>query len=603
MRLTSAHIRFNPALIVGLFLSVLVFAAIPLHVHAQNPINQTRRAFKKAVRPIINEKRRTERDVDRLNRMVSKNKRTFDSSTDTANIVVWNKQPFIPNKGMIKDYEYVYRFLHRKEAVYFDADALNQAEIVWDSTTNRFYKNVEIAPQKRDDFQLFGWLPYWMLDTVPYLRYDVLSRISYYAYEVNPQTGGLANTSLLSSLKQTAFMDSTAKHNVDTYLAVSLIGEQDLRTFLSSVNRQERLYGDILAVIDSLGFDGVELDFEQLPVDMKEAYTRFVRTFGAKLRQQAERIGRPQYLMVDVPFFDAEGSYDLSALNPFIDWVNILAYNFSGEAAAYPGSISPLRSGINQPNLETSVNDVLNQGVNTSKVMLSMPLFGDLWRVTDVEKGVPPVFENSLMYGDIQSTLDLDYYPTYDAYTASSFYMLDGLEEGERFMCWFESDQSFRVKMAWMQEKNLGGMGLWALGYDKGDAEFWDAMQEGFFQPQNPLQEIEPLYVERGALFGVMAHILEHQSVFGVAFLFFAAAIILGLVFSLSHWQVREKLFASAFFRYFNGLILFFLLLIGVFILFPIEQPIWVIIWSVLGGLAAFLLATLTFNLYRKHLQ
>ena len=398
-------------------------------------------------------------------------------------------------------------------------------------------------------------------------------------------------------------MDSSAVHGVQTYLTVSLIGEEPLRRFLSSSDRQDRLSADILSVVDTLAFDGVEVDFEQLPIDLKEAYTRFIRTLGTKLKQQSERIGRPQYLMVDVPFYDQGSAYDLKAMRPFIDWVNILAYNFSGEGAAYPGSISPLRSNINQPNLETAVNDVLNQQIAASSIILSMPLFGDLWKVTGAQQGVPPEFVKSFMYGDIQSTLDLDYYPTYDAYTGSAFYMIDDAETNDQYMFWFESDESFRVKTAWMLEKQLGGMGLWALGYDKGDAEFWDAMQQAFMVAPDSLRRIEPLMVERGMIFGVMQHIIDHQSIFGVAFLFFATAILLGLVFSLTDWKVREKLFASAFFRYFNGILIMVFALSGILILSDIQQPSWLILSAVFAGAFAFFLSVLSFTLYRKYLQ
>ena len=34
--------------------------------------------------------------------------------------------------------------------------------------------------------------------------------------------------------------------------------------------------------------------------------------------------------------------------------------------------------------------------------------------------------------------------------------------------CWFENDSSFVYKTRLIKEKKLAGLGLWALGYDKG---------------------------------------------------------------------------------------------------------------------------------------
>jgi len=95
-------------------------------------------------------------------------------------------------------------------------------------------------------------------------------------------------------------------------------------------------------------------------------------------------------------------------------------------------------------------------------------------------------------------------------------------------------------------------MGLWALGYDKGDAEFWEGMSRLFMVTKDSLTQVMPLKVENGVLFGIMKHIVEHQKIFGVAFLFFATALLLGFIISLFDWKVREVLFSSQFFQVFQ---------------------------------------------------
>lgn len=585
------------------FTLLLGMVCIPLTLKAQNPINETRKLFKRSVRPLINEQRRTERDINKVNKLISKNKRSIDPAQDTTDVIVWYKKPYIPNKGMIQDYQHIYQFLHSKEAVYFDKNDIAGYEIVWDSLNNNYFRKEPVKAVKDSTFELFGWYPYWMAEASPYFNYPLLSKAAYYSYEINDSDGSLLNPEIFEPLQTYGFIDSCRVHNVESYLSVSLIGAEAIGNFFNSKKKQDLFFVHVLSVIDTLGFDGIELNFEAVPLPEKESFARFVRTLGMKLAQQADRIQRPQKLMVDLPYYDGIGAYNVLAMNAFVNHFNILGYSFSGEAASYPSSIAPLRSAVNQPNLETAVNDVLNEGISSDKLILSLPLFGELWRVTGAEQGIPPVYENSLMYGDILATMDVDYYPVYDPYTASSFYLIDDNEDGERYICWFESDQSISVKSGWMREKNLGGMGLWALGYDKGDAEFWESMSRVFMTTKDSLTQIEPLKVDNGVLFGIMKHIVEHQKIFGVAFLFFATALLLGFIFSLFDWKVRETLFSTQFFRYFNAFVILILLLLSIAFLYPNIFSAFSLLMAFAVGVIAILASTLVFNFYRKTLQ
>jgi GH18 family chitinase len=598
---------FTRKLIVSYFLPFLLvligILSVSINAQAQNPINETRKLFKRSVRPLINEKRRTERDLNKVNKLISKNKRSFDASQDTNEVIVWYKKPYIPNKGMIQDYQHVYQFLHSQEAVYFDKNDLAGYEIVWDSLNNTYFRNEPVTAVKDPNFELFGWVPYWMAEASPYFQYRLLSKAAYYSYEINSSDGSHLNPEIFEPLKTYGFVDSCKVYQVESYLSVSLIGGDDITNFFKSREKQNFFFDQVLPKIEEYGFDGIEINFEDVPATERDSFANFVKTLGMKLSQQADRLERPQKLMVDLPYYDGIGAYDVATMNPFVAHFNVLGYSFSGEAASYPSSISPLRSAVNRPNLETAVNDVLNEGISSKKILLSLPLFGETWRVTGAEQGVPPVFENSLMYGDILATMDVDYYPIYDPYTASSFYMIDDNVDGERFICWFESDQSFTVKSDWMRQKNLGGMGLWALGYDKGDAEFWEGMERLFMVTKDSLTQITPLKVENGMLFGIMKHIIENQKIFGIAFIFFATALLIGFVISLFDWKVREILFTSTFFRYFNAAVILVFCLIGFSFLYPSILSTKVLLLAFLAGVIAIALSSLAFSVYRKTLQ
>ena len=42
--------------------------------------------------------------------------------------------------------------------------------------------------------------------------------------------------------------------------------------------------------------------------------------------------------------------------------------------------------------------------------------------------------------------------------------------------CWFENDSSFSMKLNFVKNKNLHGIGIWALGFDVGYHDYWEAI-------------------------------------------------------------------------------------------------------------------------------
>jgi spore germination protein YaaH len=49
----------------------------------------------------------------------------------------------------------------------------------------------------------------------------------------------------------------------------------------------------------------------------------------------------------------------------------------------------------------------------------------------------------------------------------------------------FEDKKSLALKYDWIKENQIGGVGIWALGYDNGYSELWDLLTEKFSEEQN----------------------------------------------------------------------------------------------------------------------
>lgn len=57
------------------------------------------------------------------------------------------------------------------------------------------------------------------------------------------------------------------------------------------------------------------------------------------------------------------------------------------------------------------------------------------------------------------------------------FYKASGVSR----QVWYDTKASLKKKYAYMQSREMGGMGIWALNYDKGLTDTWDAIAESWW--------------------------------------------------------------------------------------------------------------------------
>ena len=531
-------------------------------------------------------------NYDNMERMFSTMRRPRDPKTDTADQMIWEKKPYVPNSGMIHDYDYVYTFLHRTQKYTFQRDYDLKA-IEWDSVNNVFYKNRGSADSLDRRYEVIGWHPSWMGDAYKYYNYRLLSMVSFYSYDINPNTGGAWNPEDIDWLRASSLPDSAAKYGAKALISVTSLERENNHIFLSDEFSRNQFMEDIMSLLDERKgrFAGIDLNVEEIDPADRDLFTQFVKMLFTRLSSAG-------YLLVlDVPYFNAGNVFDYRALKDYVTYFNVMAYDFSGSHSQYPGSVSPLRALTTQPSLETAVNDFLNLGVSGQQIILSLPLFGVTWDVTDVNVGNRPVYLESIPYYKVKSSFGSEYNPYFDPFSSSPFYLVPS---GDRsIMCWYESDNSLALKFEWAKAMDLKGVGLWALGYDQGAPEIWKAVHNSF--AMDSLSVITYTSSLSGP-FGIVKNMVEYKKLIGLGFLVFAAFVVIGFVVSLFDWQVRQVLFTEQTFRVVYALAFLVLVIIGIrWLGFPDSG--WNLLIGLLIGGSVVALVNLAFSSYRRRLK
>ncbi len=214
------------------------------------------------------------------------------------------------------------------------------------------------------------------------------------------------------------------------------------------------------------GFDGVDIDIENLNHNDREAFTAFMRTLRRCLPKGA-------YLSVCVapnPWGISkgwQGQYDMAALADICDTVFLMAYDDHYDGDANPGAVAGL------PFVEKSVVQALKT-VPASKLVLGVPFYGRYWikgnatggkalTVSDIGN-LTARYESTVWYDGVQHCARA-------SMVIKPSDVSQGLWGGKKLAAgtydiWYENDASIEKKLSLIKKYNLKGAGSWALGQE-----------------------------------------------------------------------------------------------------------------------------------------
>jgi hypothetical protein len=175
--------------------------------------------------------------------------------------------------------------------------------------------------------------------------------------------------------------------------------------------------------------------------------------------------------------------FNIPNLTPYVDLFIIMGYDYywSGSTSAGPGD--PLY------NFETSYNRTLTrsityylaQGMPANKLLLGLPYYGREWET--VSSSIPSATTGNFTATRTFSTILNNangYYstPQYDPISFSPYFSFQVSTAWRQ--CFWENTYSMKWRYDVVNQRNLGGIGIWALGYDDGFTAYWQAIEDKF---------------------------------------------------------------------------------------------------------------------------
>lgn len=265
---------------------------------------------------------------------------------------------------------------------------------------------------------------------------------------------------------------ASLSHNVIPMMSVTNFtstqaGSNVAHTILATPEIREKILTNILQVMDSKSYKGVNIDFENvLPAD-RELYNQFLQQAVDRLHPKgyfvstalAPKVGSTQAgLLYEAHDYDAHGR--------IADFVVLMTYEW-GYRLGPPQAISPI-------NKMKKVVEYALSVMPAEKIFLGFQIYARDWKTPHVKGQEAETFspqaalKRAVKYGaSIQ----------YDTTTQSPFFRYVD-EQGQAHEVWFEDARSAQAKFNLVKDYNLRGVSYWALGYPY--PENWALLKDNF---------------------------------------------------------------------------------------------------------------------------
>jgi spore germination protein YaaH len=361
-----------------------------------------------------------------------------------------------------------------------------KSESEW-AKEKKIFHNVKYEKEHMLDtnYKVFGWHPYWCGDAYKSYNYSLLSMVSYFSYEVNPETGFYTS---IHNWRETGLLDSAKKHGCKVLLTLSNLTARGNKKFLRSSEAQKNLIATAITLIREREADGLTLDFENVQNEDRSLFTNFIIDLSTSLKEENE-----DYLLtIALPAMDFENVYDFSQINMYVDLYVMMGYEYHGENSPFAGPIAPLSNGAkwNGFSIENSVDEYLANGAPPEKFLLGIPYYGAEWTTKHLK--FPSSAESFIKYHTYREAKRITGKKNGDVDNASmsKFYAYSDRAANYRQL-WYEDSVTLEAKYDFVKDKKIGGIGIWALGYDNGHDELWRLLADKFAYNEDEVKEIQ----------------------------------------------------------------------------------------------------------------
>jgi spore germination protein len=374
---------------------------------------------------------------------------------------------------------------HDKDAqkIFINRPGIDVAK-AFDGPADNFKLTID-GPVKKE---VLGFLPYWVLPVLDKINLNLVTTVSYFGLDVD--AGGniiktdesgkphLAWTSLLTDKKLDDFFKKARRNKVKVHVTIKCFDQSAIVALVTSEKSRKNFIDNALFVMNAKSLDGINIDFEYIGTPSQQAIDGFSLLI-ADLNKEMKRQYPKAELTVDT-FVDAASNtrlMDIPMIAQNSDALVIMGYDFHTPKSDTAGPISPMQGG--GYSLFGFLSSYLDKAP-AEKIVLAIPYYGYDWPVAAAnDRKVLGTDVRILTYADIVNNSKKSQL-NWDNDAQSPWYVYKDPGSKQNRIVYFENTRSLGIKYDFINQNNLKGVGIWALGYDGNKKDLVQLLSDKF---------------------------------------------------------------------------------------------------------------------------
>ncbi len=339
-----------------------------------------------------------------------------------------------------------------------------------------FRRPRDLQPRPRTLYRtIYGFLPYWRLDSYALIHWDLLTHIACFGIELN-SLGQVANSHGWPGA-WAPVVDSAHAHGVEAHLVIIVFDADAIHSILTTY--RDQAIQTILQQVEAGNADGVNIDFEFPYASDRDLVNAFMTLLADSLH------ARGKHLTIDVPAINWSNRYDPQTLATVTDGLFIMGYDFHWSGSDEAGPVAPLTGWTY--NVTGSVQYwVTNSGNQRDKIILGVPYYGYKWPTVGPNPHSSTTGSGSAVLYTAAIAEAQAYGLLWDTESQTPWYRYQA--GSQWYQCWFDNDSSLGLKYDLVNAQDLQGTGMWALTYDGTRPELWEELAAHFAEGTPPAQ-------------------------------------------------------------------------------------------------------------------
>ena len=309
-------------------------------------------------------------------------------------------------------------------------------------------------PQTTLKRSVVGWIPYWLQDeafAVIQQNPDLFTTISPFWYELTSE----GDLSVFPNGEDPTIISFAKNHGIAVIpLIANSYSSQPISTVLNDPVLLQKHIQTTVNTVFRMGYDGIEIDYENLLVTDKDIFVLFLRELKAALGLNKKVVAT---LMAKTdPVGDVSGAtaHDYYGIGQAVDTVRIMTYDYSWTT---PGPIAPA----------DWVKQVFTYAltvISHEKLEAGLPTYGYNWGTERTSATYQEAINLAKTY-NVQIIEDRQNGPHYQ-YTGNNSIPHE---------VWFTDALNFKTFLDIVKQLNLRGIAIWHPGND--DPAIYDVIR------------------------------------------------------------------------------------------------------------------------------